>query len=108
VILTCITVLSCVSSYKIYQGGFSDVPSPAQQILALFAVIVVEGAFVWLVYGFTRAFSSALERLICMGCLGGDYGLQRRADDRVTNYAGRPCRPVNPARTSLSRPPGRN
>jgi hypothetical protein len=27
-----------------------------------FAVIVVEGTFIWLVYGFTRAFSSFLER----------------------------------------------
>src|SRR5262249_47739563 len=32
----------------------------------LFAVVVVEGTFVWLVYGFTRAFSSAIERFICL------------------------------------------
>jgi hypothetical protein len=63
-ILVCITVLSCVSSFVIYRGGFTDVPHPFDKMLALFAVIVVEGAFVWLVYGFTRAFSSAMERLI--------------------------------------------
>jgi hypothetical protein len=66
VILICITVLSCVSSFMIYRGGFADFPYIIQQALSLFAVVVVEGAFVWLVYGFTRAFSSAMERLVCM------------------------------------------
>ncbi len=64
VILICITTLSCVSSYMIYRGGFADMPYIFQQALAFFAVIVVEGAFVWLVYGFTRAFSSAMERMV--------------------------------------------
>lgn len=63
-ILICITLLSCVSSFMIYKEGFSDMERIFQVILALFAVVVVEGAFVWLVYGFTRAFASALERLI--------------------------------------------
>ena len=66
VILICITVLSCVSSYQIYRLGFSDMPWFFQQCLALFAVVVVEGAFVWLVYGFTRAFSSTAERLVSL------------------------------------------
>jgi hypothetical protein len=66
VILFCITILSCVSSFAIYRGGFADLPYILQQGLSLFAVIVVEGAFIWLVYGFTKAFSSTLERLICM------------------------------------------
>ncbi len=66
VILICITALSCVSSFKIYRDGFADFPYIFQQALALFAVIVVEGAFVWLVYGFTRASSSGLERLISL------------------------------------------
>lgn len=65
-ILVCITLLSCVSSFMIYRDGFADVPSYVRNLLSLFAVIVVEGAFVWLVYGFTRAFSSWLERLISM------------------------------------------
>lgn len=65
-ILACITVLSCVSSYMIYRDGFADMPWIFQQTLSLFAVVVVEGAFVWLVYGFTRAFSSAIERLVSM------------------------------------------
>jgi hypothetical protein len=66
IILICITILSCISSFIIYRSGFADLPYILQQATALFAVIVVEGAFVWLVYGFTRAFSSGLERLICM------------------------------------------
>ena len=65
-ILVCITLLSCVSSFMIYREGFSDTPSFVQNILSLFAVAVVEGAFIWLVYGFTRAFSSSSERLISL------------------------------------------
>jgi len=65
-ILTCITLLSCVSSFMIYREGFSDTPFFIQGILSLFAVLVVEGAFIWLVYGFTRAFSSFLERIVCL------------------------------------------
>lgn len=66
VILVCITLMSCVSSFMIYREGFGDLPWFAQQTLSLFAVVVVEGAFIWLLYGFTRAFSSFLERLICL------------------------------------------
>jgi hypothetical protein len=62
VILFCITALSCVSSFTIYRSGFGDMPFIFQQALALFAVVVVEGAFVWLVYGFTGSFSSRRER----------------------------------------------
>src|SRR5262245_6180615 len=70
VILICITALSCVSSFMIYRAGFGDMPYIFQQALALFAVVIVEGAFVWLVYGFTRAFSSAVERWICLAGMG--------------------------------------
>jgi magnesium-transporting ATPase (P-type) len=66
VILLAITALSCVSSFMIYKDGFADFPETFQTVLAIFAVIVVEGAFVWLVYGFTRAFSSGMERLVCL------------------------------------------
>ena len=64
IILICITLLSCVSSFMIYREGFVDMPRAFQITLSLFAVVGVEGAFVWLVYGFTRAFSSFLERTI--------------------------------------------
>ena len=70
VILICITALSCVSSFMIYRSGFGDMPFIFQQALSLFAVIVVEGAFVWLVYGFTRAFSSGMERLVSLAGMG--------------------------------------
>jgi hypothetical protein len=69
-ILICITALSCVSSFLIYREGFGDLPFIIQQALALFAVVVVEGAFIWLVYGFTRAFGSGLERLISLAGMG--------------------------------------
>ena len=69
-ILVCITLLSCVSSFMIYREGFSDTPWFVQQSLSLFAVIVDEGAFIWLVYGFTRAFSSFSERLISLIGMG--------------------------------------
>lgn len=67
VILICITLLSCVSSFAIYRAGFTDLPEQVSGVLALFAVVVVEGAFIWLVFGFTRAFSSFLERIISLG-----------------------------------------
>ena len=70
VILLAITALSCVSSYQIYKDGFADFPRELQVALAMFAVVVVEGAFVWLVYGFTRAFSSGMERLISLAGMG--------------------------------------
>jgi hypothetical protein len=63
-IIIAITVLSAVSSFVIYRGGFTDLPSPFDKVLAMFAVIVVEGAFVWLLYGFTRAFASVAERML--------------------------------------------
>jgi hypothetical protein len=66
IILAAITVASSVSSFMIYRDGFADLPYVLQQTLALFAVVVVEGAFVWLVFGYTRAFTSAFERLICL------------------------------------------
>lgn len=70
VILICITLLSCVSSFMIYREGFTDMPKAVQVTLSLFAVVVVEGAFIWLVYGFTRAFSSFLERAISFAGMG--------------------------------------
>ena len=71
IILICITLLSCVSSFMIYREGFADMGERFQNLLAFFAVVVVEGAFIWLVYGFTRAFSSFLERAISFGAMWG-------------------------------------
>jgi hypothetical protein len=69
-LMVCITLLSCVSSFMIYREGFTDLPAQVSAVLALFAVVVVEGAFIWLVFGFTRAFSSGLERLISLAGMG--------------------------------------
>ena len=65
-ILVCVTLLSCVSSFMIYREGFGDAPWFVQQSLSLFAVIVVEGTFIWLLYGFSRAFSSLSERTVSL------------------------------------------
>lgn len=62
-IIVCVTIVSCVSSFMIYREGFADTPWFVQQGLSLFAVIVVEGAFLWLIYGFTKAFSAFSERI---------------------------------------------
>ena len=62
VIMVCITLLSCVSSFLIYREGFADMPPMFQNALGLFAVIVVEGSFVYLIYGLSRSFSSSLEK----------------------------------------------
>lgn len=43
-ILIAITALSCVSSFLIYRLGFADLPYIVEQMLSLFAVVVVEGA----------------------------------------------------------------
>lgn len=64
IILLAITMLSCVSSFMIYKEGFTDFPVIFQFILSLLAVLVVEGCFLWLVYGFTAVFSSARERVL--------------------------------------------
>jgi len=65
-ILTCITLLSSVSTFQIYKEGFTDLTWTAQVGLALFASLVIEGAFIWALYGFTRAFSSWGERIFAL------------------------------------------
>lgn len=67
VILCAITLLSCVSSFMIYKEGFKDFPFILQCALAIFAVLVVEGAFLWLVYGYTNVLSSRRERFLAFG-----------------------------------------
>ena len=39
VIMICITLLSCVSSFMIYREGFRDIPEIFMNILSLFAVM---------------------------------------------------------------------
>lgn len=69
-VLACITLLSCVSSFMVYREGFADTPWFVQQSLSLFAVIVIKGTLIWLAYGFTRAFSSFSQRLISLAGMG--------------------------------------
>jgi hypothetical protein len=51
----------------IYREGFVDLPRHVADIVIVFAGHSGRRAFIWLVYGFTRAFSSTLERLISFG-----------------------------------------
>jgi MFS family permease len=69
-IMAGITLLSCVSSFTIYRQGFADFPAWAQNALGLVAVVVVEGAFAWLLFGYRSSFSSWLERLIALIGIG--------------------------------------
>lgn len=69
-IMVCITLLSCVSSFMIFSEGFSDLPTFGQWGLSLAAVLTVEGAFCWMLYGFSRAFSTFAERVLALIGLG--------------------------------------
>lgn len=64
VIVLAATLISCVSSFMIYKEGFTDLPQIIGIVASLLCVILVEGAFGWLLYSFTNAFSSSLERLL--------------------------------------------
>lgn len=67
VIILAATLISCISSFQIYKEGFTDLPQIVGIIASLLAVILVEGAFAWLLYSFTNAFSSQLERVLAFG-----------------------------------------
>lgn len=62
--LTCFMLLSSVAGFAVYRQSFSIAPWAAQQTFAAFIVIVEKIATAWLLYGFTRKFSSQLERII--------------------------------------------
>lgn len=61
------TLISCVSSFQIYRQGFTDLAPVIGIVFSLLCVALVEGAFTWLLFGFTQAFSSSLERLLALG-----------------------------------------
>lgn len=70
IIMAGITLLSCVSSFTIFREGFADFAPWLQNALGLVAVLVVEGAFAWLLFGYKTSFSSWLERMIALGGIG--------------------------------------
>lgn len=65
-ILVCLMLLSSVSSFAVFSAGFDGSPQPVRVSLALLGVLVMQGAFIWLVYGFTRAFAAMVERVIAL------------------------------------------
>lgn len=84
ILLSALTLLSCVSSFVIYRSGFADLPPQFQTALALCCVVAVEGCFVWLVYGFATSFSSAVERGVSMA--GIVFLFSTMAVNIVTHY----------------------
>jgi hypothetical protein len=62
VILLGVTLLSAVSSFVIYREGFQDMGPVASAALGVVAVTTVEGAFIWLVFGYTTVLSGMHER----------------------------------------------
>ncbi len=75
VIVIAITLLSSLSSFMIYREGFKDLAPILQNLLSFFPVIAVEGAFIYMLIGFTRAFSSFLERMISFGGMWAIVGV---------------------------------
>lgn len=63
IILIAITLLSGVSSFIIYRESFRDLPRLLEVVLAFAACLTVEGAFVWLLYGYANSFCSTVERV---------------------------------------------
>jgi signal transduction histidine kinase len=84
ILLTCVTLLSCVSSFVIYRSGFADLPSQFQTALALCCVLAVEGCFAWLIYGFATSFSSGIERSVSLAGIVFLFGTM--AVNIVTHY----------------------
>jgi hypothetical protein len=84
ILLGALTLLSCVSSFVIYRGGFADLPRQFQTALALCCVVAVEGCFAWLLYGFAASFSSGVERGV--GMAGIVFLFSTMAVNIVTHY----------------------
>lgn len=69
VIVVVVTLISAVSSFVIYRESFADFPPLVQNVFAALAVVVVEGAFCWLIDGYARTFSSGVERAVSIGSI---------------------------------------
>lgn len=66
VIFFCITLVSCVSSFKIYSEGFADLAENLRKLLSLFCVAAVEGTLLWLLMGYSKAFTEKYQRMIAV------------------------------------------
>lgn len=65
-ILAVLLMLGSAASFVVYEEGYAVFPAAIRLSLSSFGVVVSLGAFIWLVYGYTRAFSSGLTRFICL------------------------------------------
>ena len=66
VILGCATLLSVASSYKLTVDAWKDTGETLAKVLGFINVLTIEGVFLWLIFGFKKAFSSALEKTLAM------------------------------------------
>jgi hypothetical protein len=66
VILGCATLLSVASSYKLTVDAWKDTGDALAKVLGFINVLTIEGVFLWLIFGFKKAFSSALEKTLAM------------------------------------------
>ncbi len=67
VILGCATLLSVASSYKLTVDAWKDTGDALAKVLGFINVLTIEGVFLWLIFGFKKAFSSALEKTLAIG-----------------------------------------
>ena len=73
-LLLAFTALSAISSFLIYKKGFQDLAPDQANIGAALWVLIQEGFFGWLLYGFKKAFTANVERftaVVGMGFAGG-------------------------------------
>lgn len=66
VILFCVTLLSVVSTYSITKSAWADQGTAVSRMMAIANVVVIEGAFLWLLRGYAVAFSEVVERSLCL------------------------------------------
>jgi hypothetical protein len=65
-ILGCATLLSVASSFKLTVTAWEDTGQALAKVLGFINVIAIEGVFLWLIFGFKKAFSSALEKTLAI------------------------------------------
>jgi hypothetical protein len=69
--LLAIMAVGSAASFVVLERGFSDMPRPLQLSLAGFGFVIMQAAYVWLVFGYTRAFESGPTRFACLLGLSG-------------------------------------
>ena len=66
ILLGSMMLLSIVSSFAIFIEGFRDLPTGFQYIITGACVLLIEGALCWLLYGFSKVFSTSAEKILAL------------------------------------------